>query len=88
MLNVSAPVLGTLLFDCPLGARVSEGQLLARILASPGEESGEVEVRAPVSGLLLIRARDRLARPGETIATLITDRPAKGAAVGRTLSNR
>ena len=88
VLNVSAPVLGTLLFDCPLGARVSEGQLLARILASPGEESGEVEVRAPASGLLLIRARDRLARPGETIATLITDRPAKGAAVGRTLSNR
>jgi len=88
VLNVSAPVLGTLLFDCPLGARVSEGQLLARILVSPGEESGEVEVRAPASGLLLIRARDRLARPGETIATLITDRPAKGAAVGRTLSNR
>ena len=88
VLNVSALVLGTLLFDCPLGARVSEGQLLARILASPGEESGEVEVRAPASGLLLIRARDRLARPGETIATLITDRPAKGAAVGRTLSNR
>jgi predicted deacylase len=88
VLNVSAPALGTLLFDCPLGARVSEGQLLARILASPGEESGEVEVRAPASGLLLIRARDRLARPGETIATLITDRPAKGAAVGRTLSNR
>ncbi|HEX3066045.1 MAG TPA: succinylglutamate desuccinylase/aspartoacylase family protein [Dongiaceae bacterium] len=88
VLNVSAPALGTLLFECPLGARVSEGQLLARILASPGEESGEVEVRAPASGLLLIRARDRLARPGETIATLITDRPAKGAAVGRTLSNR
>jgi hypothetical protein len=88
VLNVSAPALGTLLFDCPLGARVSEGQLLARILASPGEETGEVEVRAPASGLLLIRARDRLARPGETIATLITDRPAKGAAAGRTLSNR
>jgi uncharacterized protein len=88
VLNVSAPALGTLLFECPLGARVAEGQLLARILASPGEESGEVEVRAPTAGLLLIRARDRLARPGETIATLITDRAAKGAAVGRTLSNR
>jgi predicted deacylase len=88
VLNVSAPALGTLLFDCPLGARVSEGQLLARILVSPGEESGEVEIRAPASGLLLIRARDRLARSGETIATLITDRPAKGAVVGRTLSNR
>jgi uncharacterized protein len=88
VLNVTAPALGTLLFDCPLGVRVSEGHLLARILASPGEENGEVEVRAPASGLLLIRARDRLARPGETVATLITDRPARGAAVGRTLSNR
>ena len=88
VLSVPAPALGTLLFECPLGARVSEGQLLARILASPGEENGEVEVRAPASGLLLIRARDRLARPGETVVTLITDRPAKGAAAGRTLSNR
>ena len=67
---------------------MSEGQLLARILASPGDPAGEIEIRAPAAGLLLIRARDRLARPGETLATLITDRPAKGAAVGRTLSNR
>ncbi len=88
VLNVSAPALGTLLFECPVGARVSEGQLLARILASPGDRAGEVEVRAPAAGLMLIRARERLARPGETVATLITDRPAKGAAVGRTLSNR
>ncbi len=86
VLSVTAPALGTLLFECPLGERVGEGRLIARILASPGEENGEVEVRAPASGLLLIRARDRLARPGETVATLITDRPAKGAAVGRTLS--
>ena len=88
VLNVSAPALGALLFECPVGVRVSEGQLLARILASPGDPAGEVEIRAPASGLLLIRARDRLARPGETVATLITDRPAKGAAAGRTLSNR
>ncbi|HYV87618.1 MAG TPA: succinylglutamate desuccinylase/aspartoacylase family protein, partial [Candidatus Polarisedimenticolia bacterium] len=88
VLNVTAPALGTLLFECPVGARVAEGQVLARILASPGDPAGEVEVRAPVSGLMLIRARERLARPGETVATLITDKPAKGAAVGRTLSNR
>ena len=88
VLNVSAPALGTLLFECPVGARVSEGQLLARILASPGDPAGEIEIRAPAAGLLLIRARERLARPGETVVTLITDRPAKGAAVGRTLSNR
>jgi uncharacterized protein len=88
VLNIGAPALGTLLFDRPVGVRIAEGELLARILASPGDPAGEVEVRAPAAGLLLIRARDRLARPGETVVTLITDRPAKGAAVGRTLSNR
>jgi uncharacterized protein len=88
VVNVSAPALGTLLFDCPLGARVAEGAVIARILAAPGDAAGEVAVRAPAAGLLLIRARDRLARPGETIATLVTDRPAKGAVIGRTLSNR
>ncbi len=88
VVNVSAPALGTLLFDCPLGARVAEGEVIARILAAPGDEAGEVAVRAPASGLLLIRARERLARSGETIATLVTDRPAKGALIGRTLSNR
>jgi len=88
VVNVSAPVLGALLFECEVGARVTEGQCLARILATPCDGAGEVEVRAPAAGLLLIRARDRLARPGETIATLITERPTKGAAIGRTLSNR
>jgi predicted deacylase len=88
VVNVSAPALGTLLFDRPLGARVAEGEVIARILAAPGDAAGEVSVRAPAAGLLLIRARDRLARPGETIATLVTDRPAKGAVIGRTLSNR
>jgi predicted deacylase len=88
VVNVAASALGALLFDCPLGMRVAAGQRLARILAAPGDEAGEVAVLAPAAGLLLIRARDRLARPGETIATIITDRPAKGAAVGRTLSNR
>ncbi len=88
VVNVSAPALGTLLFDCAVGTRVTARQRLARILATPCDGAGEVEVIAPAAGLLLIRARDRLARPGETIATLLTDRPAKGAAVGRTLSNR
>jgi predicted deacylase len=88
VVNIGAPALGTLLFECQVGARIAEGQCLARILAAPGDDAGEVEVLAPAAGLLLIRARDRLARPGETIATLVTDRPAKGAAIGRTLSNR
>jgi uncharacterized protein len=87
VVNVSAPALGALVFEAAVGSRVDAGQCLARILASPGDAAGVVEVRAPASGLLLIRGRDRLARPGETIATLITDRPAPGAVVGRTLSN-
>ena len=87
VVNVSAPALGALVFEAAIGQRVEQGQCLARILASPGDAAGEVLVAAPVGGLLLIRGRDRLARPGETIATLIADRPAPGAVVGRTLSN-
>jgi predicted deacylase len=86
VINVPAPTQGTLLLEAPLGSRVAEGALLARILASPGDPAGEVEVKAPVAGLLLIRALDRLARPGETIATIISDTPAPGSAKGRTLS--
>ena len=87
VVNVTAPALGALYLEVPLGARVTQGQCLARILAEPGHAAGEVAVLAPVDGLLLIRAVDRLARPGDTIATIIADRPAPGSAKGRTLSN-
>jgi len=87
VINVTAPALGTLYLEVPLGVRVTQGQCLARILAEPGHAAGEVVIAAPVDGLLLIRALDRLARPGETIATIIADRPAPGSAKGRTLSN-
>jgi predicted deacylase len=86
VINVPAPALGTLLLEAPLGVRVAEGERFARILARPGDPAGEVEVKAPVAGLLLIRALDRLARPGETVATIIADAPAPGSARGRTLS--
>jgi predicted deacylase len=86
VVNVPAPALGTLLLEAALGARVAQGQVLARILSRPGDPAGEVAVPAPVAGLLLIRALDRLARPGETIATIIADAPAPGSARGRTLS--
>jgi len=87
VINVTAPALGALYLEAPLGVRVTQGQCLARILAEPGHAAGEVAVLAPVDGLLLIRAVDRLARPGDTIATIIADRPAPGSAKGRTLSN-
>jgi predicted deacylase len=86
VVNVTAPALGTLLLEAPLGARVAEGDLLARILVRPGDPAGEVAVTAPVAGLLLIRALDRLARPGARIATIIADAPVEGSAKGGTLS--
>ena len=85
VINVTAPALGAMFLEVPLGTRVSQGQCLARILAEPG--AGEVSVPAPADGLLIIRAADRMARPGDTIATILTDRPAPGSATGRTLSN-
>ena len=87
VINVTAPALGALYLEVPLGVRVTQGQTLARILAEPGHAAGEIAIPAPVDGLLLIRALDRLARPGDTIATIIADRPAPGSAKGRTLSN-
>lgn len=87
VVNVTAPALGAMILDAPLGAQVKKGQCLARILAEPGRAGGEVAVLSPVDGLLVIRAADRMARPGDTIATVLTDRPAPGSAAGRTLSN-
>jgi uncharacterized protein len=87
VVNVAAPALGALVFEAPVGARLREGQCLARILAQPGDPAGEIGVLAPADGLLLIRGRDRLARPGDTIATIVCDRPAPGSAAGRMLSN-
>ena len=86
VVNVPAPALGALLLEIPVGRRVTKGECLARILAEPGHAAGEVKVLAPVDGLLIIRALDRLARPGDTIATIITDRPAPGSAAGRMLA--
>ena len=85
VINVTAPALGAMFLEVPLGMRVSQGQCLARILAEPG--AGEVSVPAPADGLLIIRAADRMARPGDTIATILTDHAAPGSAAGRTLSN-
>jgi uncharacterized protein len=87
VVNVPAPALGTLLLDAIVGTRVKQGQRLARILAEPGSPKGEIEVAAPVDGLLIIRASERLAHPGATIATILADRPASGSAAGRLLSN-
>ena len=86
VVNVQAPALGTLLLEAPLGARVAAGDLLARILVRPGDPAGEVAVTAPVAGLLVIRALDRLARPGARVATIIADAPVEGSAKGGTLS--
>src|SRR5262249_18215918 len=78
VVNVTAPALGALFLAVAPGPRVTE---------EPGHDSGVVEVTAPVEGLVIIRASDRMARPGDTIATIIADRTVPGSAAGRTLSN-
>jgi predicted deacylase len=87
VVNLPAPALGALYLEAALGSRVRAGQCIARILAEPGHADGEVKVLAPVDGLLFVRALDRLARPGDTIATIMADAPVPGSAAGKTLSN-
>jgi uncharacterized protein len=86
VVNVDAPAFGTLLYEARIGERLKAGQPIARILAAPGDPAGVVTVAAPVDGLLFIRGRDRLARVGQTLASLVADKPAPASAAGRTLS--
>src|SRR5262249_8579865 len=87
VISVTAPALGAMILEVPLGARVTEGQRLARILAEPGKAAGEIAVLSPADGLLIIPASARMVRPGDAIATIVADRPAPGSATGRTVSN-
>jgi predicted deacylase len=87
VVNVPAPALGAMFLEVALGARVTQGQRLGCILADPGHAAGEVEIVAPVDGLVLIHAMDRMARPGNTVVTILAERPVPGSAAGRPLSN-
>ncbi|HEV7308676.1 succinylglutamate desuccinylase/aspartoacylase family protein [Ensifer sp.] len=59
---IRAPEAGAILFHRDIGERVKKGDLLATILARPGQTGGAVEVRAPQDGLIVTRVSTRLAR--------------------------
>lgn len=71
---VRAPSSGGLLYHVRPGDRVSEGQLLATIIASPGEPDGSVEVRAPQAGYVLTRRSVRSLPAGGDVLKLVGDR--------------
>jgi predicted deacylase len=77
-----APASGAILYHVRPGDRVAEGDLVAEILAAPGEEGGAVAVRAAQGGLVLTRRAHRLITPGDDLAKVIGARRADGARTG------
>src|SRR5262249_55515850 len=65
---------GTVLFHRNIGARISEGELVATIVTRPGFVEGDVEIRAPQDGLLLTRTSDRLVRRRGDLMKIAADR--------------
>ena len=72
---VRAPVGGAVCFRRAPGDRVEAGDLLATILVRPGEEGGEVPVRAPQAGLVLSRRDHGRAKPGDDLMKLVCGAP-------------
>lgn len=78
METIFAPVSGVLVYTCELGERVEQGTPIARIVARPGDPSSEVVLRAPQSGRVVTRSRDRLIAQGDVALKLTGSRPSAG----------
>jgi uncharacterized protein len=70
METVFAPESGVLVYTCELGERVTQGAPIARIITQPGDASSEVVLRAPQSGRVVTRNRDRLIAKGDVALKL------------------
>ena len=79
---VRAPVGGTILFHVRPGERVEAGQLVAEVVARPGEADGAVSVHAPQSGFVLTRRSRRFVRMGDDLVKLVGDQPSPSARAG------
>lgn len=79
---VTAPRAGVILFDVRPGDRVTEGQRLARIVHSPCEEEGSVDVPAPQAGFILTRRAHRQTRAGDDLVKLVGERRSATAKTG------
>ena len=67
---VRAPAPGVVLFHRDIGETVKAGDLLATLIARPGEPDGTIEVKAGHDGLITTRASARYARRGEDLMKL------------------
>lgn len=77
-----APLGGTILFHVRPGDKVEEGQLIAEVVALPGEPDGTVPVHAPQSGFVLTRRMRRFVRMGDDLLKLVGDNPSPSARDG------
>ncbi|MEI2299994.1 succinylglutamate desuccinylase/aspartoacylase family protein [Ensifer sp. MJa1] len=72
---IRAPEAGAILFHRDIGESVRAGDLLATILARPGQMGGALEVRAPQDGLIVTRVSTRLARRRSDLMKIACARP-------------
>lgn len=84
---VRAPESGVVLFHRNIGERISEGELLATIVSRPGFVEGDIEIRAPQSGLILTRTSDRLVRRRGDLMKIVADGPSGAARKAGTLED-
>lgn len=76
------PVGGMVLYHVGPGDRVAEGDLLATVVATPGEAQGAVEMRAPQAGLVAVVRAAKLVRAGEDLLKLLGTRRSATARPG------
>jgi predicted deacylase len=72
---VKTPVAGAALFHVQPGDRVRANDLLATIVASPGEPDGRLEIRAPQAGYVFTRRAPKALVAGDDVLKLIGDAP-------------
>lgn len=72
---VKTPAAGAVLFHVKPGDRVKANQLLAIVVAAPGEPDGRLEIRAPQAGYVFTRRSPRTLVAGDDVLKLIGDKP-------------
>jgi predicted deacylase len=79
---ICTPAGGPILYAVGPGDRVEQGDLIATILAEPGNPDANVALTAPQAGLILTRRTRRLSRRGDDLVKLLGRQPSKTAKSG------